>query len=257
MVEAYRTGASAEEAAALLGYSETACYAALRKYQIPTRSISEAHRKYAVNESFFDVIDTEEKAYWLGFITADGSVSPLNNALQITLHERDEGHLRKFLTSLQSAHPIYRIRKREVWHSRVFIGSIRLTNALIRLGITPNKTFTIAPCSSVPTNLLPDYWRGVFDGDGSIFALKRAPRRLPAWGLKLVGSKAIAEGFKSFCHEFTDSKANTQLHLRSFIIKYSGVELIQTILSVLYGNAAIYLDRKKELADRIINYRHS
>lgn len=31
-------------------------------------------RKYSVNEIFFEVINTEEKAYWLGFIFADGCV---------------------------------------------------------------------------------------------------------------------------------------------------------------------------------------
>ena len=33
------------------------------------------YQKKNCNENFFDIIDTEEKAYWLGFIYADGCIS--------------------------------------------------------------------------------------------------------------------------------------------------------------------------------------
>ena len=38
-------------------------------------------RMYDIDKDYFKVIDTEEKAYWLGFIYADGSISsqPLKN----------------------------------------------------------------------------------------------------------------------------------------------------------------------------------
>jgi DNA-binding transcriptional regulator WhiA len=254
MIDAYLDGASAAAAAARLGYSEMACRAALRKHKIPIRSLSQAKRRYALNEAFFDIINTEEKAYWLGFITADGSVNSRNNALQIVLQERDELHLLKFLASLQSGHRIYRIRNRTRRHVRVFIGSLHLKNALVQLGVTPNKTFTVTPCGSVPVELASHYWRGVFDGDGSIHNVKRKPGQRPAWGLKLVGSRAIVEGFRSFCQEFAKSRANVKPQKNSFNIKFTGVELIQAILQVLYGDATVYLDRKKELADHIINY---
>jgi len=43
-----------------------ACIFALKQKRIEPRTNGETHRKYAVEESFFDVVDTEAKAYWLG-----------------------------------------------------------------------------------------------------------------------------------------------------------------------------------------------
>ena len=50
------------------------------------------------NEHIFDIIDTEEKAYWLGFIYADGCISLKTNAFEISLKYDDINHLNKFNT---------------------------------------------------------------------------------------------------------------------------------------------------------------
>lgn len=60
-------------------------------------------KKYTFNEDFFNSIDTEEKAYWLGFIVADGCVHKDKNnnyRLSIGLHDKDITHLHKFIVSL-------------------------------------------------------------------------------------------------------------------------------------------------------------
>lgn len=46
----------------------------LRENNIPIRTNSQ-YLAYAFNEGFFDVIDNEAKAYWLGFIYADGYIA--------------------------------------------------------------------------------------------------------------------------------------------------------------------------------------
>lgn len=255
MIDAYLRGASAKESAARVGYSEPTCYAVLRSHGIPVRSLSEATRIHTVDINFFDTIDSEEKAYWLGFITADGSIHSKNHSLAITLQSKDKAHLRKFAASLQSNHPIHAVRQGLRNHSRLVIGSIHLANSLARLGVTPNKVFTVTPCAAVPRDLRRHYWHGVFDGDGSIHNLKRMPWQAPAWGLKLVGNKFMVEGFALFCREFTMSKAQVRPQLRSFHIKYSGVDLIQNIVRTLYEDATVYLDRTKKLANKILLYR--
>ena len=55
------------------------------------------------DEHSFDVIDTEEKAYWLGFLYADGNVSNTKNEVGITLQSSDIKHLYKFKTFLKSS----------------------------------------------------------------------------------------------------------------------------------------------------------
>ena len=59
-------------------------------------------RKHFYNEDYFKVIDSEDKAYWLGFISADGSVSKDAYHIRISLSSIDIKHLEKFLTCINA-----------------------------------------------------------------------------------------------------------------------------------------------------------
>ena len=76
----------------------TSIYRILKEEKVKMKTISESKKKYKLNEHCFDEIDTEEKAYWLGFIAADGCVYKNSNAwrLQINLKSSDKHHLEKF-----------------------------------------------------------------------------------------------------------------------------------------------------------------
>ena len=49
------------------------------------------------NRHIFDNIDNEEKAYWLGFIVADGYLNLDKHMLRIKLGHKDKQHLIKFI----------------------------------------------------------------------------------------------------------------------------------------------------------------
>ena len=68
------------------------------KLGLPIRSNKENSRKYYINHNYFEIINTEEKAYWLGFIYADGYVQSNRNTknIGITLSNIDYNHLIKF-----------------------------------------------------------------------------------------------------------------------------------------------------------------
>lgn len=63
-------------------------------------------QKYAINHNYFQNIDTPEKAYWLGFLEADGCISKNNTQLTFELQARDELSLYKFRSCLDSSHPV-------------------------------------------------------------------------------------------------------------------------------------------------------
>ena len=52
-------------------------------------------RKYTVDDSFFDVIDTQNKAYILGLLYADGCNYEDNNLIKIDLVQEDQDPLLK------------------------------------------------------------------------------------------------------------------------------------------------------------------
>ncbi len=255
MVAAYLAGATAKEAAQPLGYSYMACIFALKQQGIVPRERSEAHRHYAVDESFFDIIDTEEKAYWLGFLAADGTVG--SNFVSLGLQERDGEHLRKFTSSLQSNHPVV-VRENKIGekiypYAHVHIGSLKLVQTLKNLGVDERKSFTVRPCEYVPEALLHHYWRGVFDGDGFITYTRSRKVGSIIWLVGLVGNKEMVTGFESFIQRFMKTEAIIKPHHRIFMLRYGGVALPQAILCVLYQDATILLDRKSQLMYEVMN----
>lgn len=49
-----------------------------------------------MNKNLFKIISTEDDAYWLGFLYADGNVSLKENKIELSLAELDYTHLEKF-----------------------------------------------------------------------------------------------------------------------------------------------------------------
>lgn len=259
IIKAYQDGASAKQAAALFGYSDGTALSILRRNGIPIRSLSEAglmaNRRYAIDETFFDQIDTEAKAYWLGFLTADGCVytDAHEKIIRLELKASDAGHLYKLADDLHSQHPIvlketkgYKVRSL----AHILINSTRLVNALNQLGVKPRKSFTIRPCEQIPSSLLAPYWRGVFDGDGSIGYINRVVN--PYWYVHLCGTQPIVEGFREFISQFVTSRATVRPHGSVFAVNYGGTNLPRTVARILYDGATVYLDRKYELAQKLI-----
>ena len=210
--------------------------------------------KYFLNRNFFETIDTEEKAYWLGFITADGYVNH-TGLLGIGLNQKDYKHLEKFLVSINSN---YKVRFRDVGKykkSEIYLFSKKLITDLQKLGIYRAKSLNSKPCTQVPENLLRHYWRGLVDGDGCIYINRNEKNSLKCV-VSLCGTYEICKGFKDFIiKNKIISKANI-LNCKSIhTISFGGARLTQKIITILYKDAQVYLNRKKILAEEILRYK--
>lgn len=206
----------------------------------------EGSRRYGLNESYFDEIATEEQAYWLGFITADGGIirSTKTFALRVELAERDGDHVGSLAAALGSDKPL--------WVRRALVGasfdSWRLVDALGRLGITPRKSATVQPWNG-PADLMPHYWRGLFDGDGSIGKPGKT------WTLSICGSQACVKGFAAWACALTGSRAKAAPHSHAPTCWHwavSGNLKAPVLARALYETATIALPRKHELARKLI-----
>lgn len=122
------------------------------------------------DEFYFSNIDSKEKAYWLGFLYADGCVHSNSNEISITLKDRD--HLEKFRKAIKSNNKIGEsIDKRFSSMPKIYHFSIKdkqLKSDLIKWGCVPNKSLTLTKIPNIPRDFVSHFIRGYFDGDGSL-----------------------------------------------------------------------------------------
>lgn len=205
-------------------------------------------RKYPFNEDFFSKIDSEEKAYWLGFIVADGCIRTIPiKSLAINLKGSDLEHLNMFQKSIERSAPLSRsVSNFNTEVIRMQVSSGKLIGDLIQLGLHVKKSHTQAPIILSDKNLQVHFWRGLFDGDGSIH------KKGKYWHISLCGNKFIVDGFQRFLIDNDLPKGSISDHYSIKKWKTGGTSNPYHIIKFLYGKSNIGLNRKVILADSII-----
>lgn len=127
-----------------------------------------ADGKKEVNDNYFNNIDTEEKAYWLGFLYADGYNS--GKTIELCLQEQDKNHLEQFKNAIKSKHKISSKEQNGFISYRISIRSKNMSDALAHYGCIPNKTYNGKWVKNVNPKFIPDFIRGYFDGDGCFYS---------------------------------------------------------------------------------------
>jgi hypothetical protein len=211
-------------------------------------------RKYNVNKCFFDNINTEEKAYFLGLLYADGSNRISRGEINLTLQE-DDLYLLEILNNLiNPERPIHKIKKvssKQIY--RMYVNSKYMSNKLNELGVLENKTFKITFPNFLNDDLCPHFIRGYFDGDGSISINKENKGQICIVGTELFLNsimKILVENSEVRYVKLGLLHKNTDNNIRQLI--YGGNGNIKKIYNYLYKNAQIYMIRKKDKFDRII-----
>lgn len=217
----------------------------LKKFNIPLRSARESALKYSFNENFFENIDSEEKAYWLGFIFADGSLDEKRHKLKISISIKDKEILEKFKKSISSNHKInnYKISSGYSNNSivcEISICSQKLCNDLYNSNIIPNKTFSGIP-PILSNNLEPHFWRGMLDGDGWVSISERNNKYLTL-ETGICGNIYAMQSYSKFLtkNNITNKITSDKSIFRTRICANRALNL----LNILYGNATIFLQRK-------------
>lgn len=206
--------------------------------------ISNPSRKYKYNDDFFEIIDTEEKAYWLGFIYADGCINDRGKqkSLEITLQKQDRPHLVKFVNSIggvtdQISEKIVNLNGKSILAYRVSVNSTKMCNDLISHGATPRKSLILEFPTTVPKALLRHFIRGYLDGDGNIDS--------PRVRFSVLGTYSFLEDLQSHFELLGASKTkiSQKKDNKAYSFEKGGAESL-LILNNLYINSTIYLDRK-------------
>ncbi|WJJ55301.1 hypothetical protein QB910_000057 [Dabrowskivirus KKP3916] len=227
----------------------------LVKHGVKTRSNKENSRKYFCDEDFFEVIDTEDKAYWLGFIYADGYVSSNRKYGQkvvgLLLSNEDYDHVRKFNSSIKSSYPIktyeslntFGEREYTSSYARVVITSDKMFNDLVDKGVVEHKTNVLKfpSVDILPVDLQRHFIRGYFDGDGCITWTGNEISRV---NLKIVGTPEFIKGMLDASgvtarielrYKDRDNVVTAVLARKHGLIKF---------LDYMYKKSSIHLGRK-------------
>lgn len=251
----YKNGNSQDEIASKYNVTQNAIYKILKKCNIKCRP-KKASIKF--NEHFFDRVDNEIKAYWLGFIVADGCVQmPGNrqNMLSIGLSVKDSKHLSNFITDIESEHNLYFYKSKDSkgnFHEsvRITLSSNILVNSLLKLGIGPRKTNTVL-FPNISNDLTHHFMRGYFDGDGSVYLKsidKRANRKIRQLRVVIVGNNKFIDKYRNILSELSGIKLPSVTNKTVlYRIDMQGNKQAKKIYDFLYKSATRYLDRKKSI----------
>lgn len=248
----YAQGLPAPEIGRIVGCHSTSVYSLLEEMGIDRRG------RGCDNATYFGRIDTPNKAYWLGFIAADGCVTGFstgNTRLVIKLARKDRLHLDMLHSELGATHPVIDNEQFSAGKMRSYstlaIYSPMLVDGLVSHGITPRKSATLKPWDG-PARLMPHYWRGLVDGDGYITINDRGVFT------GLVGSQSVVTGYAAWVNDSFGTRVNPRpTKGAAWTVQVGGAgnpgsPLIR-LLAALYDDAPTALARKKALADLAVH----
>ena len=187
--------------------------------------------KYLLNHEYFDKIDTENKAYILGFLYADGNVSNDMYYINIDISENDIDILDNISSEIYKKKPKYIKRIiSDKSYVRLTISSKHMCESLARLGCVPNKTFKIDKIPDIPHELIRHFIRGYFDGDGTVSIKKKN-----SLFVSIIGNLQFLEQVSEYLKESD---------IESRIYKYNGYYYLRIISlrNLYYFYNLIYKD---------------
>ena len=210
-------------------------------------------KKYTLNENYFEVIDTERKAYWLGFIMADGCITRTEkkydpNRFELLLKNQDSelDLLNSFTKDIDSNAKIIEFENTNKKYNftsselKLRINSKIFVRTLMNNGITENKTGKELIPETVPKHLVKHFIRGFFDGDGCI----KKDGRISLGSSSLVILEQINNIIKDelkFTFKIYERK---EYKVPFYLFESSNSKEIKLFLDYIYSNSTIYLKRK-------------
>lgn len=220
--------------------------------------ISNKKRALKKNEQYFST-SSANMAWLLGFIASDGSIRKNENKIRINLSIVDKEILEKIQKELELQTEV-----KEYINSKGFAcATLQWTceqhkKDLAFYNITPEKTFKLKPPYNLDKKYWIDYIRGYFDGDGSVMLIKNSNGRGNGnlrWQICSATKEILEFILNFFEEEYQIPKVNILCSNRAkhslYYFQYSSVAT-RKIHSILYTPNALFLERKKDHFDEIV-----
>lgn len=262
---------SAKKTGNLLGVSESFVNKQIKNLGLKKRTNGESNRKFS-EIRIFETIDTEQKAYWLGYLFADGCLYNKEHTVKgkkyfqahISLTSIDKeiiDNFKKFMGCSTISKPKIVKKglslKKSIYYIANF-SSLDLYNDLINKGMLEQKTYNLRPPKNIPDRLKRHFIRGYFDGDGSVYISKRGKNITIT--SQFIGSKDFCQWIRNELEFLPNNKGiykekrtkhDDLYYLR--INKKNSKKFYQYI----YKGATEYMNRKKNKFDNFFKEKGS
>lgn len=258
-INLYQQGYSAAAICKQIGYTPHTILKALRENGIKIRSRAGYCTPW--NEQYFQSIDTEKQAYFLGYLMADGNITIRKNsqpAITLEIHEQDKYILDIFKGELQTSNNVcLSCKGRSTYVLRVH-SSLMVTD-LQKYGVIPNKTGQEQfPLSMLKDDLVHHFLRGFFDGDGW-FSLSYH-NNVPKFAIGFAKNIKMLTDIRNYLHEqlgITLVKVHDYNDITKGYIGYSMLIFTkrQNVLDIgkfMYTDATVFLNRKREVYEKML-----
>lgn len=222
------------------------------------------HNRYKFKIDFFEKW-TPEMAYILGFLYADGDIEDVRKSSRTqytTIASVDKEILESIRKAMGSEHNLnYRAPRKVTYGNgktyessgiyRLRIGSKKMFDDLLKLGLTPRKSLTIKFPDNIPNDCFSHFVRGYFDGDGCV-TIKKGKGKYGQPILKGIaiiftsGSRLFLEGLRDCACRFADFGKRSVYHgSNAYYLKYDTFESLRWF-KFFYGNyiSNLFLERK-------------
>lgn len=215
--------------------------------------------RYNLNQSYFEKIDSEVKAYWLGLIYADGSNKVNRSTFVLGLKEDDKAILELLKKDLEYNNSIKvykdnRGNRKDFYTLNVY--SKKICEDLEAHGVTQNKTYTLqAP--SISEEFYSHFLRGYFDGDGSISTTTTETNHRKD-AITFTGTSEVVSFVKSICNKLDINSNIYERHPErdnnNFTLVISGRLNVIKLCEFMYdNNNGRFLKRKFNRFQKIKN----
>jgi len=211
--------------------------------------INSSNKDLSLNVNYFNNIDTENKAYFLGFITADGCIAKDGNRVHITINSKDDYILDILKKELSSSNIVrkYKVldKRKNIYHdSSVFqFSNKKIKEDLEKHGVDCNKSFSFIFPLGLPLNLLNHFLRGLLDGDGSISSSRNE--------LFLLSTKEFLEIINNYLFNNLAKISVIQKKKNVYKLNISNKNTCIEFLKYIYTDALIFLERKYKLYNKM------
>lgn len=214
-----------------------------------------SNQKKKLNDSFFHNINSEEKAYWLGFISADGTINNYHSGqygFKLSLKASDDSFLKMFLKSISAKFDI--VYKQIKLNNKIYkicevsFCSKEFVTDLLQY-ISYNKTQNIS-MPHINQKFVRDYIRGFIDGDGCFYINKKNSKK-KSFEMIAYNEKILLDIQQEFSNNNIVSKIYTLKNENKKLGVYANKSLIR-LHHYLYDDATIYMERKYEKSLNIL-----